>query len=63
MDTLKPMLVHLTEELRGDTDRMTQGIGPAVRRAGPRGPESPEDANRRALRSVLGALPGQIVNG
>lgn len=46
-------VVDLTEELRGDTDRATQRIGQAVRRAGPR-PESPEDANWEPLRSVAG---------
>lgn len=53
MVTLKAMLVHATEDLRRETARKTQKMIArhcAVLR--PRGLNTPEDANRHALRSI-----------
>ncbi|MBW1639730.1 IS110 family transposase [Microbacterium resistens] len=53
MVTLKAMLVHATEDLRRETVRKTQKmIARHCAALRPRGLETPEDANRHALRSI-----------
>ncbi|MEJ1090054.1 IS110 family transposase [Microbacterium sp. Mu-80] len=53
MVTLKAMLVHATEDLRRETARKTQKmIARYCAALRPRGLETPEDANRHALRSI-----------
>ena len=53
MVTLKAMLVHATEDLRRETARKTQKmIARHCAALRPRGLETPEDANRHALRSI-----------
>lgn len=53
MITLKAMLVHATEDLRRETARKTQKmIARHCAALRPRGLDTPEDANRHALRSI-----------
>lgn len=53
MVTLKAMLVHATEDLRRETARKTQKmIARHCAALRPRGLNTPEDANRHALRSI-----------
>ena len=53
MVTLKALLVHSDEELRRETARKTQKMIARICAAlRPRGLETPEDANRHALRSI-----------
>ena len=53
MVTLKAMLVHASEDLRRETARKTQKmVARHCAALRPRGLETPEDANRHALRSI-----------
>ena len=53
MITLKAMLVHATEDLRRETAKKTQKmVARHCAALRPRGLETPEDANRHALRSI-----------
>lgn len=53
MITLKAMLVHATENLRRETSKKTQKmVARHCAALRPRGLETPEDANRHALRSI-----------
>lgn len=53
MVTLKAMLVHASEDLRRETARRTQKmVARHCAALRPRGLETPEDANRHALRSI-----------
>lgn len=53
MITLNAMLVHATEDLRGETAKKTQMmVARHCAALRPRGLETPEDANRHALRSI-----------
>ena len=53
MITLKAMLVHATEDLRRETAKKTQKmVARHCAALRPRGLQTPEDANRHALRSI-----------
>lgn len=56
MITLKAMLVHATEDLRRETAKKTQKmVARHCAALRPRGLDTPEDANRHALRSIANA--------